>query len=51
MLICGVVREPPELVLDSFRERRISNDGVLRFLVREIGVEIGYIQNRFLIFA
>jgi hypothetical protein len=48
MLIRRIIREPSELVLDSFRERRIGNDGVLRFLVRKVGVEIGHIQNGFL---
>jgi len=48
VLVRRVISEPPELVLDGFGERGIGNDRVLRFLVCEVRVKIGYIQNRFL---
>lgn len=48
MLVCRVIREPSELVLDGLRKRRICDNGILGFLVREVRIKIGHIQNGFL---
>ena len=48
VLVGWVIGEPSKLILNGFRKRRVRNDGILSFLVREVGVEIGNIQNGFL---
>ena len=48
VLISGVVCEPAELVLDGLGQRRLVDVRVLRLLARELGVEVGRVQYRFL---
>lgn len=48
MFVRGVICKPSKLVLYSLRKRRIGNNRVLRFFVGKIGIEVGYVQNRFL---
>lgn len=43
-----VVSEPSELVLHSLGKCGIGDDRVLSLLIREIGIKVGDVQNRFL---
>lgn len=47
MIIRWVIRESPELVLDSLGERGIGDDGVLCLFIREVRVEVGDIEDGF----
>ena len=48
VLVAGVVREAAELVLHRLRQGRLVDVRVLRLLARELGIEVGRIQHRFL---
>lgn len=48
VLVCRVVREPTELVLDSLGQRRVRDDRILRLLVREVRIEVGHVKYGFL---
>jgi len=48
MLVRRVIREPFELVLHRLAEMRIFYDGVLRFFIGKIWVEVRHVQYRFL---
>lgn len=45
-----VVCEPSELILNSLRKGRISDDRVLRLFVSKIGIKVSNVQHRFLNF-
>jgi len=48
VFVCWIVRESSELVLHRLREGGIRDDGILRFLVGEIRVEVCNVENGFL---
>jgi hypothetical protein len=48
VLVCRVVRESTELVLDSLGQRRVCDDRILRLLVRKVRIEVGHIKYGFL---
>ena len=48
MFVRGVISKPAELVLDRLRQGRLVHMRVLRLLARELGIEVGRVQHRFL---
>jgi len=48
MLVGRVISEPSELVLNGLGEVRVLDDGVLSHLARELRIEVGNVQHRFL---
>lgn len=49
MFIRRIIREPAELRLYRPRERRFSDDRVLRLLISKVRVEVRHVQYRFLL--
>lgn len=48
VLVGRVIGEPSELVLNGLGEVRVLDDGVLSHLARELRIEVGNVQHRFL---
>lgn len=48
VLVCRVIGEPSEFVLNRLGEVRVLDDRVLRHLAREFRIEVGNVQYRFL---
>jgi len=48
VLVCRVISEPSEFVLDGFGEVRVLDDRILSHLAREFRIEVGNVQHRFL---